>query len=353
MKKVLLLGGTGAMGQHLVQLLVNRGDLVTVTTRESRLSLEKIDFIQGDAKDPNFLDLLLTDEWDAIIDFMVYSTKLFEQQAPKLLTATKQYIFLSSARVYADSEYPIQENTPRLLDCSNDSKFLATDEYSLAKARQENILKKSQYKNWTIIRPYITYSEQRLQLGVFEKEAWLYRAMKGRTIIFSEDIANKLTTLTYGFDVALAMLALIGEPRAYAHAFHITQGKAISWKAILNIYLDVLEAHLGKRPNVLFLSMDKFSLCTHAGYQIKYDRLFHRSFDNTRISCFIDINCFMPVQHGLVQSLKEFLNNPKFTPIDWRAEAVKDRYSKEFTPLAEIPNWKSKLKYLLVRFLFF
>ena len=67
----------------------------------------------------------------------------------------------------------------RLLDVSHDSIYLKTDEYALAKARQEDILRKSGKNNWTIIRPYITYSESRLQLGVLEKEAWLYRALKG------------------------------------------------------------------------------------------------------------------------------------------------------------------------------
>lgn len=350
MKKILVLGGTGAMGQHLVQLLASRGDQVSVTTRESRPSTENINFLQGNAKDVGFLDKVLTREWDAIVDFMVYKTSEFEQYAPRLLAATEQYMFLSSARVYADSEQPIQENSSRLLDCSNDTKFLDTDEYSLAKARQEDILTKSPFKNWTIIRPYITYSEQRLQLGVLEKEGWLYRALKGRTIVFSKDIADKLTTLTYGFDVARAMAALIGEPRAYVQTYHITQSQAVSWASALNIYLNVLEEHLGKRPRVLLLSMDKFSRCKRAEYQTKYDRLFDRRFDNTKISEFVDVNSFASVHQGLTHSIKEFFNNPNFTAIDWRSEAIKDRFSKEFTSLAELPNWRQKLKYLRVRF---
>ncbi len=38
MKNILILGGTGAMGKHLVQLLAERGDKVTVTTRARRES---------------------------------------------------------------------------------------------------------------------------------------------------------------------------------------------------------------------------------------------------------------------------------------------------------------------------
>lgn len=350
MKNILVLGGTGAMGAHLVQILAERGNKVSVTTRSPRQSSANIEYIQGNAKDGAFLAPLLARKWDAIVDFMVYTTPVFEQRAPKFLEATDQYIFLSSARVYADSSRLISEESPRLLDSSKDAKFLATDEYSLAKARQENILHKSGSKNWTIIRPYITYSEQRLQLGVLEKEGWLYRALKGRTIVFSEDIVSKLTTLTYGLDVAGAMASIIGESRALGEAYHITQRDAATWREVLNVYLAVLEKHLGKRPKVLLLGLDDFSRCKPAEYQIKYDRLFNRAFDSSKIAEFVDLQEFRSLEQGLTRCLEEFLEKPDFLAIDWRSEAIKDRYSGEMASLKEIGHWKQKIKYLLYRF---
>ena len=130
----------------------------------------------------------------------------------------------------------ITEDTPKLLDVCKDEEYLSTDEYALTKARQENILRKSGSTNWTIIRPYITYSEIRLQLGVNEKETWLYRALHGHTIVFSQDIAKNYTTLTYGYDVARGMASIIGKPETYGEAFHITQSKPMKWSEILNLY---------------------------------------------------------------------------------------------------------------------
>lgn len=350
MKNILVMGGTGAMGKHLVQLLAEKGDKVYVTTRAHRDSSPNIEYLQGNAREDSFIEPLLERQWDAIVDFMVYTTPVFQQRAPKLLAATAQYIFLSSARVYADSTKPITEDSPRLLDICEDSEFLATDEYSLAKARQENILAQSGQKNWTIIRPYITFSEQRLQLGILEKEAWLYRALHGRTIIFSKDIANKLTTLTYGLDVADSMAALIGEPHSLGEAFHITQRESLSWYHMLDIYLDGLEQHLGQRPKVILLDMEKFSRCKRAEYQIKYDRMFNRSFDNAKIAKFVDVSAFKPLDKSLSRSLEEFLENPEFLAIDWRSEAIKDRYSGEVASLKELGHWKLVIKYLLYRF---
>lgn len=339
------------MGKHLVQLLAERGDKVYVTTRATRMSCSNVEYIQCDAKKDCFIGPLLERNWDAIVDFMVYSTSDFQQRAPKLLAVTSQYIFLSSARVYAFSSKPIEENFPRLLDSSNDQEFLATDEYSLAKARQEDILKNSDCPNWTIIRPYITYSEQRLQLGVLEKEEWLYRALKGRSIVFSKDIADKLTTLTYGFDVAAAIAKLVGEPRSIGETYHITQEKPARWCEILEIYMEVLEKCLGKRPKVILLDMDKFSRCKQAKYQINYDRMYDRKFNSVKLSKFVDMEAFHPLEQGLTRCIEEFLENPRFLSINWRSEAIKDRYSGEVADITEIGHWKQIVKYLIFRFI--
>lgn len=347
--KVLILGGTGAMGSHLVKLLSESGFEIAVTSRKPRDSSKNVRYIQGNAQDIDFLQPLLKEKWDVIIDFMVYSTAIFKERVELLLDATSQYVFLSSARVYADSEGPITEKSSRLLDVSHDEAFLSTDEYSLTKARQEDVLRNSGRLNWTIIRPYITYAENRLQLGVLEKEEWLYRALKGRTIVFSEEINSKFTTLTYGFDVAKAMIFVIGNNEALGEAFHITSNKSNTWNFISNIYIDVLEKHLGYKPQVLLLNLETYNkIESHKEYQIKYDRLFNRQFDNSKIANYFD-DSFTSLDSGLRSSLKAFLSNPKFNNINWKSEALKDKQSKEHASLKEISSFKQKVKYLLYR----
>lgn len=196
--KILLLGGTGAMGVHLSKILNNQGEDVYVTTRRERKGMG-ITYIQGNAHENAFLsDILQKYHFDVLIDFMIYNTSEFADRVDLLLSSVGQYIFLSSSRVYADSQTPITENSPRLLDVYKEEEYLKTDEYALSKARQEDILHRSGKNNWTVIRPYITYSEIRLQLGVLEKELWLYRALNGRTIVFSKDIAEKVLRLHMG-----------------------------------------------------------------------------------------------------------------------------------------------------------
>ena len=148
MLKILLMGGTGAMGNHLVSLLKRTDNQVVVTSRSKRADSGNISYIQGNAHELPFLHSLLKQKFDIIIDFMVYNTGEFKIRYKTILTACQQYIFISSSRVYADSHTPITEDSPRILDVCKDELYLKTDEYALTKARQENILFYSGFTNY-------------------------------------------------------------------------------------------------------------------------------------------------------------------------------------------------------------
>ena len=237
------------------------------------------------------------------------------------------------------------------MDTVNDEVYLRTDEYALAKAREENLLSQSGKTNWVIVRPYITYSEIRLQLGVLEKEQWLYRAMNGRKIVFPKDIAEKMTTLTYGYDVACGIAAVAGKPAANGRAFHVTAAEAIRWSDVLGIYLDVLETHLGTRPGVVMPDAAPNLKNPETQYQVRYDRWYDRKFDNTQIDRFCDTAGFTKPADGLRFCLERFVRNPRFAQIVWTAEARCDRITGERTPLREIPSVKFRLAYLAARYM--
>lgn len=279
---------------------------------------------------------------------MSYSTDEFKSRYKLYLDSTEQYIYLSSSRIYAESKGEIKENSPRLLDVCQDVNYLSTDEYALKKARQEDILRNSGYTNWTIVRPYVTFSEQRLQLSPLEKECWLYRAAHGRTIVFSKDLAEKTTTLTYGEDVARGIVSLIGKGCSKGNTYHITTSESHKWSEVLQAYLDAIEKKIGTRPKVLFT--DKWKPY-HGGNesQVAYDRMYDRKFDNTNISEFIDISTFKPTIPALKACLSEFLDHPVFKSINWRYEAKKDRLTGEWANISEITGVRQKVIYIINR----
>ena len=351
---ILVLGGTGAMGVPLTQFLAAKGHDIIVTTRNKRISKDpNIKYVTGNAYKSEFINDLLKVHYDAIIDFMVYDTELFRKRVSILLQNTEQYFFFSSSRVYANTgEALITEESPRLLETSKDHEFLATDEYALAKGREEDILRNSGSRNWTIIRPYITYNDERFQLGIFEKEQWLFRAVNGKAIVFGKDVASKYTTLTYGYDVSLRVADLVGKEKALGETVQITTSEYILWEDVLNIYLNVLKSKFGKKPKVCWVeNMDM--LIQGATYQLKYDRLYNRKFDNSKIEALTDgIEGFKPVKVGLELCLYRFLNNSmEFRQISWRDEAKFDRITGDKTRIRDIEGLGNKLKYVLFRYI--
>lgn len=347
---ILILGGTGAMGKYVSEFLVSKGYSISVTSRSKKESNGNISYLQGNAKELTFISGLCQKHWNVIIDFMVYSIDELKERINMLLNSTDQYIFISSARVYADSPI-IKENSPRLLDVCQDKEYVASNEYAIAKAKEENVLFESGYKNWTIVRPSLTYAENRLQLGVYEKENWLYRALHGRSIVFSMDLMDRYYTLSYGKDVAEGIVQLVGKKEAIGQAFHIVIQDSFQWKEILNIYLDTLEERLGKRPKVVLTEKCTNLKLPYAKYQVLYGRYFNRHFDNGKIDKLVDTSDWLLPQDGLRKCLNSFLDNPEFLDIDWHKEALIDKAAGEWTPLNEIPGKKTKIKYLKWRLL--
>lgn len=315
------------MGEHLASILANEHN-VWVTSRSVHKNSEKIKYICGDAHDILFLkNTLLDQHWDSIIDFMLYKTEEFIKHIELILAATKQYIFLSSSRVYASSNKLLTEESDRLLDVCTDNDYLATDEYALAKAKQEDYLRNIGNMNFTIVRPYITYSESRLQLGPLEKENWLYRVLTGKPIIFAKDLLNKYTTLTYGYDVSNTISYLIGNKTSLGQIFNITAKDSYTWQEILDFYLDIIEKKTGIRPIVCYIdSFININFYSNSA-QIKYDRLFDRKFDSSKLR---NINCnieFCDTFIGLEKCLNTFLNNPTFLNVNQQIQIEFDNLS--------------------------
>lgn len=352
---ILVLGGTGVIGNSLVKLYNDANVDVYVTSRRSHKDYGSIHYIVGNAMEEPFLQSVCSKcAWDAIIDFMSYNTETFARRVNVLLSSTKQYVFISSARVYGDEEHPINEKSPRLLDCSKDKNFLATDEYSLTKARQENLLTQSGKRNYTIVRPCITYGPERLQLGVLEKEEWLYRALHGRSVIFCQEFFDAVTTMTTGNDICTLLYKIIGNPDAVGECYHLTSAYHRTWQEILSIYRNAVRRICGVDLKIKIVPLDPFLKCRHNSlkYQVIYDRLYNRDYDTTKESQLADTSRFESPENGLERSLETFVKEKRpFKALNWTYEARKDQLAGEMTPLHEIDGFKNKIRYIVERYI--
>ena len=353
---VLLLGGTGTMGVVLKDALLDRQNKVYVTTRNKTSSSNpNLVYIQGNAKQKQFLFQVISRvKPDVIVDYMSYDTSEFSERIDKILELTSHYIFFSSCRVFSESKVPITEETSRLLDIVNDIKYLESDEYAIAKAKQEDILQSSKYNNWTIIRPYITYGIDRLQFGTYEKEQWLYRVLQGKTVVMSKQIAEKYTTMTFSKDVSYCVLNMLGKEYFKGRTINIAQNESLKWKDVWNIYSKAIYSKTGILPKIRYIDdYEKLGKSSGRLYQMIYDRLYNRKFDDTLVKSLCNIEWTL-TERGLEDSIQCFLDRPQWKSEDirWKYEGYCDYICGEKTRIKDIPKLKNKIKYILYRYFF-
>jgi nucleoside-diphosphate-sugar epimerase len=316
-RKALVLGGTGAMGIYLVPELASMGYEVKVASLDDVTSGNpRISYVKVDAKDNGYLKELLKEKFDVIVDFMIYSTEQFKERYDILLRNTSHYIFLSSYRVYDESETPTTENTPRLLDISKDKDFLATEDYALYKARQEDILQNSKYDNWTIVRPAITYSKFRYQLVTLEAPIVVARALKGLPVVLPAEALSVQTTMSWAGDVAKMMSRLLFNSSAFRECFTLATAEHHTWGDIAEYYKELIGLKYVTVDTKDYLKIMGSSDMSR--YQLIYDRLFPRIVDNSKVLRVTGLKQedLMPLRSGLK---KELTALPKDTVWPYRS----------------------------------
>ena len=303
-KKVLVIGATGAMGRHLVPELVKLGYTVTgVSLDEQKNPVPGVTYYTGDCFDMALLDSLLAQKFDGVVNFMDYDPKRpFQDYYKRFLDNTDHYIYLSSCRVYADEEVPVKETSPRLLEASKDQKFLASNNYSLRKARDEDLLWSTDYNNFTIVRPATTFAEMRYQLVTLEAKNTVGRARRGKKVVLPIQAKDTPATLCWGGDVAKMIARLLFKPETMREAYNVCSSESRTWGEIADYYKKLcgLEAVWVDKED--YLQIINLVPGTIGGrWQLEYARLFRRITDNSKMLSVTGLkqSDFMPLYDAL------------------------------------------------------
>lgn len=302
------------MGTYLVPELVRMGYKADVVSLDERQSENNVTYIKANAMDDEYLKKLLQNGYDAVVDFMIYSIPQFKNRYPLFMENTNHYIFLSSYRVYADNDRIITENSPRLLDVSDDREFLSTleTEYSLYKAAQENVIRESKYTNYTIVRPAITYSKCRFQLVTLEANVLLYRALNHKRVLLPKDALNVKATMSWAGDVGKMLSRLVLNKAAYKEAYTLATAEHITWGEIAQYYQKWAGLEYEAVDTDIYLDcIAAEHQYNSAKYQLLYDRMFNRAVDNSKILKLTGLKQeeLMPLEEGLKKELSGFSLN--------------------------------------------
>lgn len=233
--KVLIIGGTGILSKAVVDECVLHGYTVTMINRGSRkLFINKnVELLVSDVHDAEKIKSLLNGKkFDAVIDFLCFTTSDIDYSVGLFGMYAKQFIFISSAQVYNTSISEVLSETSDLVQPLWD--------YSINKVESERRLSKlckEKGIEFTIIRPGVNYDNTRIPYGMYPPmgQHWTIcsRIINDKPIITWNNGNNKLN-LTRVEDFATGTVGLVGNEKAYGEAFNVVGDNVYTWKEVLN-----------------------------------------------------------------------------------------------------------------------
>ena len=180
--RILVLGGTGFIGPHMVREMLRRGHEVTLFNRGRTNSelFPDLELIIGDRN--NDLDGLQGQTWDAVVDNSGYVPRHVSDSARLLSDAVSHYVYVSTISVYADFANPINEDSPLATMEDESIEEVTNETYGPMKALCErNAAAEIGDDRLTILRPtYICGPGDRSDRYTY----WPVRTMRGGEMLW-------------------------------------------------------------------------------------------------------------------------------------------------------------------------
>lgn len=280
--EILLLGGTGTLSSAVLSNAFDKGYNVTVMNRGSKNNAlpDTVKTIICDFTDKESLcRTFYHQRYDIVVDFLSRTPVDIERVYPVFKDNCKQYIFISSACVYrrASEDFPLTEDSPKPNWDWN---------YNVLKYESEQKiieLSKDSQSYYTIVRPYITYNDERIPLGMSPAYRFcrtIIERIKAGKPWFVWDGGNAITTLTYADEFAYGVVGLFLNAKAVNTDFHITSDFCYSQSEVINLIFK----KLNRTVNVVDIQSDEIAriLSEYKGMLLG-DRALNAIFDNSKI----------------------------------------------------------------------
>jgi nucleoside-diphosphate-sugar epimerase len=233
-KRILVLGGSLFAGRVFSILASRSGEyeLHVVNRGHYPLNLEGVTEYKCDRHSPRLLARLLPENlaFDAVVDFCAYNAGDIHPIVTALSGRIRQYIYFSTASVYDPSLRKIKTEGDPLLPTSGADG--AVDEYLRGKLVLESELAAAAEKAglaYTILRPTFIYGP----FNYAPRESYFIELIARRNVVPVPVDATANFNFVYVKDVAAAIMAIIGDTRAYGETFNLAGPERITYTRLI------------------------------------------------------------------------------------------------------------------------
>ena len=179
---ILILGGTGFIGPHMVREALRRGHQVSLFNR-GRTNNElfpDLELLVGDRN--GGLDALEGGSWDAVVDNSGYVPRHAEDSARLLAPLVSHYLYISTISVYGEFVVPVNEDTAVATMEDESVEEVTGETYGPMKALcEKRVLDEVGEDRTTVLRPtYICGPGDRTDRFTY----WPVRTMRGGEMLW-------------------------------------------------------------------------------------------------------------------------------------------------------------------------
>lgn len=251
--KILVIGGTRYMGRIAVQLLLDRGDEVTVFSRgNTRPALwDRITHVAGDRTDPgSFKSSLRGKAFDAVLDMQAFRKEHVETAVETFRGNVGRYLMVSTGSIYLDGKLDFATHCP-FKESDVDWADLdytypeGEDPYGVGKRHCEKWLHENSDVPYTIVRiPAVMGWDDPTSRMWW----WVQRALDGKGVVLPLEYQAPFRTLYCG-DAAANFIRAIGSPGAENKTYHISMQEIMT----PNRWAGLIWRATGHEPDILYV----------------------------------------------------------------------------------------------------
>ena len=317
--KVLFIGGTGIISTTVSRQAIAAGfDLYLLNRGIRDAAPPGCHSLTADINRPEELRAVLQGlQFEVVVNWIAYTPQDIERDLA-LFKGVSHYIFISSASAYQKppAHYLVSEATPL------DNPFW---DYSRNKIACEDRLMRAFIEEGfpvTIVRPSLTY-DSNFPVAIGSAAYTIAERMrKGQPIIVHGD-GSSLWVVTHAEDFGRGFLGILGNPRAFGQAFHITTDEVLTWN---EIYRTIAE-ELGVEANLVHIPSDFIaSVAPDLAGTLLGDKTWSAVFDNTKIKSFVpEFAAVILFQAGIRRTVAWFEADERRRSVDAAAQEEMDR----------------------------
>lgn len=324
--RILFIGGSGNISADCVELLIRRGHKVLVLTRGKSPVPTGATSITVDRYDRSAMQAALKNVTvDAAINFLGYDIPELETDYELLRGRVGQYIFISTAMVYAKPhiEIPVTEQSPTGNAFSDYAvKKLACEEWLRARHDPSSF-------PVTVVRPSHTYCRRWIP-GVAGSASYTFAArLEAGKPVFVHGDGQSLWTLTSTRDFAVGLAGLVCNAAAIGESYHITSDEVLTWN---QIYSEIAQAVGAPDPTVISIPVDFIcGLAPEMIQKLKGDKASHGVFDNAKIKKAVpDYACGISFRAGIREAIRWFNDESSRKIVDPATDAIHETVIAEW-----------------------